>query len=105
MGKSLVYLILLTVIFVELTVAFLGGGPGKRSSDANKLYQRQQQQQQQQVIVDTGLESKPNFSRLRPTLSKRSFSLADLCLVCNLYILNISYFFELRDTLSHENFK
>ena len=47
MSKSLVHILLLSVICVEMTLCFIGGGPGKRSSDANRLYQQQRQEQQQ----------------------------------------------------------
>ena len=49
MSKSLVYFILLSVICIEMTLCFIGGGPGKRSSDANRLYQQPRQEQEQQL--------------------------------------------------------
>ena len=48
MSKFLVHFILLSVICIEMTLCFIGGGPGKRSSDANRLYQQQQQPRQEQ---------------------------------------------------------
>ena len=48
MSKSLVHFILLSVICIEMTLCFIGGGPGKRSSDANRLYQQQEKQQPRQ---------------------------------------------------------
>ena len=51
MVKLLVHILLLVVLVVQLARAFIGGGPGKRSSlDANRFNNQQQERQQ---VIDT----------------------------------------------------